>query len=330
VASPAHLARGGAVPASGRTGNDAALGIPTHTKATNAKTSMRFLETYRRFAGARPVFSFEVFPPRTAAAEEGFHKVVPELVALRPHFITVTYGAMGSTRDRTLEIASAIKRDHGIETACHLTCVGSTPAEIDALLDRIRAAGIQNLVALRGDPPQGEKEFRPPPGGYAHAIQLVEHIRRRGEFGIAVAGYPEKHIEAPSWESDLQHLKEKVDAGGDLVITQLFYDNRLFFDFATRARAAGIRCPIVPGILPILNGKQVRRITRLCGATIPAALLAELDAAGDDAPASEAIGIRQAVRQVQELLDNGVPGVHFYVLNRASHMQKIFGALGVA
>lgn len=290
---------------------------------------MKFGECFARLEGRRPVISFEVYPPRSAAAERKFQTVVPELVALGPDLVTVTYGAMGSTRDRTVEIARQIKAEHDIETACHLTCVGSTREEIDEILDSITRGNIQNVVALRGDPPSGESEFRPVEGGYSHGVDLVRHIRKRGGFGVAVAGYPEKHMEAPDKDTDLRHLVTKVEAGADIVVTQLFFENPSYFEFVERARALGIRCPIVPGILPVLSRKQILRISAMCGAHVPAQLLAELEEAGDDHEKARNAGIRQAVRQVRELLERGAPGVHFYVLNNSIHMQSIIREIPV-
>jgi methylenetetrahydrofolate reductase (NADPH) len=275
----------------------------------------------------RPVISFEVFPPKTDAAMASFQTVLPRLVALRPDFMTVTYGALGSTRDRTLEIAASIKRDHRMEAACHLTCVGSTAADIDRILGEIRERGIENIVALRGDPPQGQASFVAPAGGYRHARELVQHIRRFSGFGVAVAGYPEKHIEAPDPETDLRHLREKVAAGADIVITQLFYDNRHYFRLVEKARATGISVPIVPGLLPIISLQQVKRITSLCGSTIPGPLLQLLEAAGEDEEASLQVGVRHALEQAGELLARGAPGIHFYVLNRSRHMVPIMDGL---
>ena len=294
---------------------------------------MRFAEYFARRTG--PIISFEVFPPKTDAAMENLRRVLPELVALRPNYITVTYGAMGSTRQRTLEIAALVKQEYGMESACHLTCVGSTRADIDRILHEIRRAGVENIVALRGDPPKGDATFVPPTDGYAHANELVAHIRRfesqardalRG-FGIAVGGYPEKHLEAPDMATDLANLKRKVDAGADLVITQLFYDNADFFRFVDAARAAGVTQPIVPGLLPIQSAKQIRRITAMCGSKIPPALAADLEAAGDDDAKAESVGVRQCAAQAAELLQNGVPGIHFYVLNKSSHMKRIIEQL---
>jgi methylenetetrahydrofolate reductase (NADPH) len=293
---------------------------------------MRFPEYFKD--GRRPIISFEIFPPKTDKAMEALRRVLPELIELGPDYITVTYGAMGSTRDQTLEIASLIKNYYGMESASHLTCVGASRTEIDEILKRISAAGIQNIVALRGDPPKGEGTFVPPPDGYSHAYQLVEHIRRfekeRGQepFGIAVAGYPEKHLEAPSMEVDIANLKRKVEAGADIIITQLFFDNTFFFNFVQKVRAAGITVPIIPGLMPILSTKQIKRITSMCGSTIPLELQEELDSAIDDDEKASEIGVRQCIRQAKELLERGVPGIHFYVLNKSDHMRKIMEALG--
>jgi methylenetetrahydrofolate reductase (NADPH) len=288
---------------------------------------MRFAEFYKGANG--PHISFEVFPPKTDAAMASLRRVLPELIALRPSYMTVTYGALGTTRERTLEIASILKDEYRMESACHLTCVGSSRGDLDRILDDIHRAGIENIVALRGDPPRGETAFVPSPDGYAHANELVAHIRRRhGQaFGVAVAGYPEKHLESPDRDSDLRYLKNKVDAGADIVITQLFYDNADFFSFADSARAAGVKVPLIPGLLPVLSEKQVRRITSLCGSKIPQSLQGELESAGDNDERAEEIGIRQCVAQASELLRRGVPGIHFYVLNKSSHMRLIMEEL---
>lgn len=290
---------------------------------------MMFSELYTR---GRRTISFEVFPPKTDAAMEALRQAMPQLTALRPDLITVTDGALGSTRERTLEIAGMIRGEYGMECACHLTCVGSSREELDLILERVRAAGIRNIVALRGDPPQGSAAFAAAKGGYRHAWELVSHIRRfeartGHRFGVAVAGYPEKHLEAPDLATDLRHLRTKVDSGGDVVITQLFYDNRHYFEFVKLAREAGITVPIIPGLLPIISVKQILRITSLCGSTIPETLQKALDPAeGDDAMAQE-IGVRHCIDQARALLERGAPGIHFYVLNRAAHMQQIMDGL---
>ncbi|MCW8130322.1 MAG: methylenetetrahydrofolate reductase [NAD(P)H] [Planctomycetota bacterium] len=282
------------------------------------------------FAGARrPVISFEVFPPKDDAGMERLRDILPELLALQPAYMTCTYGAMGTTRSRTLEIASYIRKTYNLETASHLTCVGSSRAELDQILDQMRTLGIRNIVALRGDPPKGETKFTPPADGLAYANEMVEHIRafekKRGAepFGIAVGGYPEKHVDAPSLEADLANLKRKVDAGADLVITQLFYDNADYFRYVEAVRALGVTVPIVPGLLPVLSARQIKRIASLCGARIPAELLQQLDAAGDDDAKAERVGIDWCAAQSKDLLARGAPGIHYYVLNKFAHVQQI-------
>ncbi len=288
---------------------------------------MKLPEFYRD--QKKPIISFEVFPPKTDQAFENLRQLLPELVALKPDYMTVTYGAFGSTRGRTLEIASLIQKEFGIPTACHLTCVGSSANEIDQILDEIHAAGVQNIVALRGDPPSGQISFTKPVDGFGNANELVAHIRARhdGKFGIAVAGYPEKHIEAPDMKTDLEHLARKVKAGADAVITQLFYDNADYFKFVENARALGVDTPIIPGLLPILSAKQVVRILGLCGSRLPEGLKRDLDACGDDAARAEEVGVRQCVAQARELLARGAPGIHFYVLNKSAHMIRIMREL---
>ncbi len=282
---------------------------------------------------ARPIYSFEVFPPKTEKGMFGLDRVLQDLVGLLPHFMTVTYGAMGTTRERTLEIAVKIRRSFNFETACHLTCVGASRAELDRTLRRIRDAGIQNIVALRGDPPLGETAFKAPEDGFSHARELVEHIRAferkdgRGPFGIAVAGYPEKHIEAPDLETDLRFLKQKLDAGADIVVTQLFLDNNHYFQYVRKARALGIDAPIVPGLLPMLSVNQIRKITSMCGVQIPEDLHHKLLAAGDNDSKAQLIGVERCVTQARELLENGAPGIHFYVLNKSNHMKAIMAQL---
>lgn len=290
---------------------------------------MQFNAFYEKTA---PVISFEVFPPTTEQSLDQLYRRLPRLADLKPSFITVTYGAFGGARERTLQVAASIKQDLGLESAHHLTCVGSSRDEIDRILESIQERGIENIVALRGDPPKGESRFEPVEGGFRYASELVEHIRRRGDFGIAVAGYPEKHVEAPDFKTDLLNLKHKVEAGADVIITQLFYDNRLYFDFVTACREVGIQVPIVPGLLPILSTSQIKHITQMCGASLPQALLEELEEAGDDESSVHQIGIQHTSEQAAELLESGVPGIHFYVLNRHFHitevMRKIQPSLG--
>lgn len=270
--------------------------------------------------------SFELFPPKTPQGEATLFEHVARLVEFSPSFITCTYGAGGSTRDTTLSIVSRVKREFRLPVATHLTCVGSTVDQLRAYLRQAVAAEVENVVALRGDPPRGDATFQAVPGGFSYANELVSLVR--GEFsqlGIAVAGYPEKHQEAPSLEVDLANLKRKVDAGADVVVTQLFYDNADFFAFRERSVAAGIGVPIVPGLLPITNFAQIKRITSLCGAKLPVALVAALEAAGDDAERQFELGVAAAIRQTQELVDAGVPGIHFYVLNRSEAAARVLG-----
>lgn len=289
---------------------------------------------YYKYKDKKQIISFEIFPPKTDRGMDNLKKELSQLVTLGPDFITVTYGAMGSTRDKTLEIASLIKNHFGVESACHLTCVGATKTELDTLLQEIYDAGVRNIVALRGDPPEGNATFIQSEEGYSYGNELVEHIRKfevsttiNNYFGIAVAGYPEKHLEAPEIGMDLVNLKRKVDAGADVVITQLFFNNDFYFDFVKRVRDIGITVPIVPGIMPILSAKQIQRITSMCGATIPEVLREELDAAIDDDDKARDIGISQCIQQSKELLAWGAPGIHFYVLNKSGHMIRIMEAL---
>lgn len=279
-----------------------------------------------RLAEQTPSFSFEFFPPKT---EEGMERLFATVAALKAHdptYVSVTYGAGGSTRRLTVELVGRIKREAGIETMAHLTCVGATREEIRQVLDELRGRGIENVLALRGDPPKGERVFAAPEGGFAHASELVEFIRSRYSFTLAAACYPEKHLEAPDLETDLRHLKHKVDAGVDFLITQLFYDNADYFSFVRRARAIGIDRPIVPGIMPIENVAQIKRITAMCGAKIPPQLLGRLEAAPSEAEA-RAIGIAHATDQCRALLAADAPGIHFYTLNRSRATVEILDAI---
>ena len=274
--------------------------------------------------------SFEIFPPKTEAGEAQLFTALEELMAFKPSLVTCTYGAGGSTRDKTLELTAKIRDTFAVPTAAHLTCVGSTVEEIRKWLKRATEMGVQNIIALRGDPPQGETAFTPVDGGLSHANELVALIRREfPHFGVAVAGYPEPHQEAPSPEADLANLKRKVAAGADVVITQLFYDNRDFFGFRERYVRAHIRLPLVPGILPVVSFAQIQRITALCGATLPAALTADLEKHRDDPAGQVDAGVEHAIRQCRELIHAGIPGIHFYVLNKAEATRRILEALNL-
>jgi methylenetetrahydrofolate reductase (NADPH) len=272
--------------------------------------------------------SFELFPPKTEVAEEELFRQLADLLHFAPSYITCTYGAGGSTRAKTLDVVERVRREHGCPVASHLTCVGSTADELRSYLAEAWRRGITNIVALRGDPPRGETQFRAVEGGLRFANELVSLVRSEfPQFGVAVAGYPEKHQESPSLEADLLNLKRKVDCGADIVITQLFYDNADFFRFRDRAGELGIRVPIVPGILPVTNLAQIRRITSLCGAKLPAAFVAALEAHEASAEEQFEIGVEFATRQVQALVDAGVPGVHFYVLNKSPATCRVLRAV---
>jgi methylenetetrahydrofolate reductase (NADPH) len=281
-----------------------------------------------RLDPARPCFSFEFFPPRTTEGERQLWETLEDLRALEPGFVSVTYGAGGSTRDRTLELVTHIKERTGIEAMAHLTCVGHSQADLGAILDRITAARIENVLALRGDAPKDQQAFAPVAGGFEHARELVAFIRQHAPgLGVGCAGYPEGHPETASRESDLGHLKAKVDEGCDFVITQLFFDNAFYFDFVERCRRRGITAPIVPGVMPITNYDQVQRFVRMCGATVPMRLQLQLEKIKDDHEAVMQLGVAHAVVQCLELLARGAPGIHFYTLNRSPATRMIVSAL---
>jgi methylenetetrahydrofolate reductase (NADPH) len=294
-----------------------------------------------RLQHKRPVFSFEFFPPKTAEGERVFHRSMDQLARLEPDFVSVTYGAGGSTRAKTIELVSRIKRDHGVEAMAHLTCVGSTRDEIAGILDQLAEAGVENVLALRGDPPKGQGTFEATPGGFASASELVAFIRERGGFCIGAACYPEVHPEATSAEADLEHLARKVDAGADFLVTQLFFDNAAFFDFKARCDGRGIRVPILPGIMPITNVAQIRRFTEMCGASIPEPLARHLAELEDDAHEVFWAGVQWAAHQCKALLappnagpfehvSHGVPGLHFYTLNKSPATRALFEILRLA
>jgi methylenetetrahydrofolate reductase (NADPH) len=271
--------------------------------------------------------SFEFFPPKTAEMEQTLWEAIARLAPLQPNFVSVTYGAGGSTRARTVELKKWIKQDVGIEAMAHLSCVGTTREELYEILDGIRDAGIQNVLALRGDPPRGETEWRPHPGGLHYSTELAELIASRYPFAIGAACFPEVHPEAPDLASDLRFLRQKVQAGATFLITQLFFDNELYFRFIDEARAAGIEVPIVPGIMPITDVAQIKTITGMCGASIPDALMRELERRAGDPDAVLQLGVSYATLQCAELLARGAPGIHFYTLNRSPATRAILSAL---
>jgi methylenetetrahydrofolate reductase (NADH) len=280
----------------------------------------------------KPVISFEFFPPKTDEGDRNLlEKQIPALMLAKPDFCSVTYGAGGSTRDKTLMIVDRIQREHDLTALAHLTCVNHTRDEVRALLEKIRALGCKNILALRGDPPSGG-EFQPTPGGFEFAAQLVKFIRESGDFSVGVAGFPEGHIaNKTSKHDDWRHLKEKVDAGADFVLTQLFFDNVDYFEFRDFvSNKLGVCAPLVPGIIPFLSATQITKFTQLCGAKIPPPLRAKLDELGGDDEAAAEFGIEYATRQCEELLRAGAPGLHFYTLNKARSTVQVLKNLGLA
>ena len=277
-----------------------------------------------RFGGGTPVISFEFFPPKTDVGFDSLFRTIAELKALSPSFVSVTWGAGGSTRRKTVELVTRIQDEIDLTAMAHLSCVGSTRAELEGTLDQFEASGIENVLALGGDQPEN---YEPPPGALRYANELVELIRPRRKFCIGAACYPETHPKAVSPEHDLAMLVQKVDAGVDFLITQLFFDDADYFDFVARARAAGITKAIVPGIMPIVSTASIRRMTTLCGARIPDELGRELDAAGSDDERTQQIGVEWATAQCRELLRRGAPGLHFYTLNRSPATRRVFEQL---
>ena len=282
------------------------------------------------YAGSQFGLSFELFPPKTPESEAVMWRTVDELMAFDPALITCTYGAGGSTRGTTLEVLKGVIARHALPVASHLTCVGSSVDELRDYLRESLALGVSAIVALRGDPPKGETAFRQAAGGLRYASELAALIRSEfPEFGILVAGYPETHQEAVSPEADLENLKRKCEAGGDVVVTQLFYDNADFFRFRDRCAAVGITAAIVPGVMPVTNYAQIRRIASLCKARLPGSFTRPFEAAGDDEAAQFEAGVAFAARQVEELIEAGVPGVHFYVLNKSPATVRVLDHVGM-
>jgi len=295
---------------------------------------MRFIRDIyiEKNAAGRPVVSLEFFPPKTDEGDRALlEKQIPALLAARPDFCSVTYGAGGSTREKTLQIVDRIQRQRGLPALAHLTCVNHTRAEVSALLEKIRALGCKNILALRGDPPGGG-EFQPTPGGFEFSAELVQFIREQDGFSIGVAGFPEGHVACKAGKhADWGHLQKKIEAGADFVITQLFFDNADYFEFRDHlAGKLGVRVPLVPGVISILSATQITKFTQLCGAKIPPPLRAKLDALGTDDEAAMKFGIEYATRQCEELLRAGAPGLHFYTLNKAPATVQVLKNLGLA
>jgi methylenetetrahydrofolate reductase (NADPH) len=295
---------------------------------------MRFIRDIyaEKLAAKKPVVSFEFFPPKTEEGDRALlERQIPALLAARPDFCSVTYGAGGSTREKTLQIVDRIQRQHRLPALAHLTCVNHTREEVAALLGKIRALGCKNILALRGDPPGGG-DFQAPSGGFEFSSQLVNFIRSHDDFSVGVAGFPEGHVACKAGKhADWVHLKDKIESGADFVITQLFFDNADYFEFRDHlAGKLGVKVPLVPGVISILSATQITKFTQMCGAKIPPALRAKLDAIGANDDAAMKFGIEYATRQCEELLRAGAPGLHFYTLNKAPATVQVLKNLGLA
>ena len=278
----------------------------------------------------RPAFSFEFFPPKTDDGQRTLEGTLAVLGGDQPDYVSVTYGAGGTTRNRTVEITKWLKQDLGIEAMAHLSCVGEPTERLVEILEEIEGAGIENVLALRGDPPRGQTDWTPHPGGLSYSVDLIRLIRERFDFCVGAACFPEVHPDAADRASDLHYAREKVEAGAGFLITQLFFDNELYFDFVEDARAAGIGVPVIPGIMPITNLSQIKTITGMCGATIPDELGRQLEGRADDPEAVAELGVAYATLQCSDLLARGAPGIHFYTLNRSTATRAILAALRAA
>ena len=277
----------------------------------------------------QPSFSFEFFPPKTENGERNLADALQELSLLEPTFASVTYGAGGSPAEKvkTIDIVSTMREQHGYEAMAHFTCVGATVEELRSTLDLMRDRGVENVLALRGDPPQGQDEWTATDGGLRYSRELIELIRDEYDFAIGAACFPEVHIHASDAEADLRYTKEKVDAGARFLICQVFFDNRYYYEYVARAREIGIDVPILPGIMPITNSGQIQKITSLCGSEIPERLARELELRADEPEAATDFGVAYATLQCADLLSNGAPGIHFYTLNRSPATRAILSAL---
>lgn len=276
-----------------------------------------------------PTLSFEFFPPKTETGFTQLYQTIDELHPLKPSYVSVTYGAGGSTRQKTVDLVERIQNELAIRSMAHLTCVGHTAEEIGSILDTLWNSGIRNVLALRGDPPVGQSQFTATEGGFANSSELVKYVRARHDFCIGVAGYPEGHPQCLNRTRDLEHLAQKVDHGANFIITQLFFDNADFYRFRDTARSMGIKVPIVAGLMPILNVAQTKRFVSMCGAKIPHALLTRLEGLEANPESVYAAGIEYAVKQCEDLLANGVEGIHFYTLNKSKATVEICRALDI-
>ncbi len=278
--------------------------------------------------GGGRTFSFEFFPPKTRADTRQLYRAVKALVPLRPAFVSITHSSTGTAPYRTVALSSLIKHRIGLETVAHLTCISHSRREIKVITKKLHRLNVNNILALRGDIPTIRGvELLPFKSDYTHAGELVSHLKRLGDFCIGVAGYPECHPESPSLKEDILKLKQKVDAGASFVITQLFFDNRTYFKFVKDCRKAGISAPIIPGIMPVTNYRQIRRFTKMCGASIPPKMLKKLKSVKDNEQATQSYGINYALKQCRELLKRGAPGIHFYTLNRSKSTREILSHL---
>lgn len=280
-----------------------------------------------KFKTKKPVISFELFPPKPDVPIDTLYDRLEQFKALKPDYISVTYGAGGSQKGRTLEIASKIKNEYHIECMAHLTCVGHTKKDIDNMIASMQEQGLENILALRGDPPAGQPDFDFHSGDFSYARELIEHIRKTSDFCIAAAAYVEGHVDSVRLSEDLKHLKQKVDAGTDFLITQLFFDNRLYYDFIEKALRIGIDCPVEAGIMPIFKADQIKAITAKSGCSIPAKLVLMMDKYQDNPEDMRKAGIEYAIRQIRDLIDNEVDGIHLYTMNRPKSTAEILSGI---
>lgn len=289
------------------------------------------MKVIKKLQQKSPTLSFEFFPPKTAEQETQLFRAIGELKNFNPDFVSVTYGALGTTREKTFYWAGKIKKDFQIEPVAHLTCIAATRQSILEQLETLEKMEVENILALRGDPPAESKRFNPPPDGFRYAKELISFIKKeKPGFCLGAAGYPEGHPEAENLTRDIENLKEKIEAGAEYVITQLFFDNNHYFNFVERCRKAGITTPIIAGIMPITSYKLIKKMTRVCGATIPPRLLSELEKNRSNLEAVKKIGIEQAVKQCQELLRQDIPGLHFFVLNQSGPISQILSQLKIS